>query len=131
MAYKQNSCEHQPQDGSGEPNSKGGRTRDATPAHPNPDNVEAPTTSATQTKARSSISPDEDKDEIDDSRYEEEKRDKKLQDTMRVFAYGRRRNPRVGLRRSARTWGLLQGLYVLLRRRGAGVPKAGPTAIRC
>jgi hypothetical protein len=88
MTYKDNSCEHQPQDGSSEPNSKGRRMRAATPAYPDPNNVEVPMTSATQTQARSSISPDGDEDEIDDSRCEEEKRDKKLQDMMGGFAYG-------------------------------------------
>jgi hypothetical protein len=90
MTYKDNSCEHQLQDGSGEPNSKGGCMRDATPAYLDPNDAQVPMTSATQTQARSSISPDEDKDEIDDSRSlcEEEKRDKKLEDMMRGFAYG-------------------------------------------
>lgn len=44
---------------------------DALPTHPDPNNVEIPVASATKTQARPSVSPDENKDQIDNGGCEE------------------------------------------------------------
>ena len=51
--------------------------RDALPTHADPNNVDIPVAPATQAQAGPNMSPDKNKDQIDDGRREEEKRDEK------------------------------------------------------
>ncbi len=80
--HEDNSRQYQPQDGSGKPDSEDRRTTGTLPAHPDPNDVDTPMASATQAQARLGVPPDENEDEIDDSRCDKEERDEKLQDIM-------------------------------------------------
>ena len=78
--HEESSCQYQPQDGSGEPDSKCRRMISALPSYPNPNNVDAPMAPATQAQAtRPGASPNKDEDEIDDGRCEKEERDENWQ----------------------------------------------------
>ena len=77
--YENSSRQDQPQEGSGEPDSKSRCMIDALPAHPHPNNVEAPMAPTTQAHARTGVPPDENKNEIDDGGCKKEERDEKRQ----------------------------------------------------
>lgn len=74
MTHKDNDRQHQPQDGSGEPDSEGWRMASTLPADPNPNNIDIPMTSTTQAQVRPGVSPDENEDKIDDRRRKKEDR---------------------------------------------------------
>jgi len=73
---------YQPHDGSAEPHSPDRRMSGTLPAHPDPNNVRTPVTSATQTQARPNISPDVNKDKIDHGWCKEKEREERLQNLM-------------------------------------------------
>jgi hypothetical protein len=79
MTHEDNDRQYQPQDGSGEPHSKGWRMTSALPTHPDPNNIDIPMTSTTQAQVRPSVSPDDDEDEIGNRRCKKEERNEKLQ----------------------------------------------------
>src|SRR5580693_6762047 len=78
--HEDTSRQHQPQDGSGEPDSECRRMIGALPAYPDPDNVGTPMAPATQGQVtRPGVPPDKNKDEIDDGGCKEEERDEERQ----------------------------------------------------
>ena len=88
MTHKDKDGQHQAQDGSSEPDSKGGCMTSTLPAHPDPNDVDVPMASTTEAQVRPDASPDEDEDEIDDRRCKKEDRSEKLQYVVGRFVQG-------------------------------------------
>jgi hypothetical protein len=89
MTHQDKSRYYQPQDGGGEPDSPCRRMRDALPTHSDPNNVEIPVAPAAQAPAGPNMSPDANKDQIDDSRCQEKEREEELQSMMGRYAQWR------------------------------------------
>ena len=73
VTHEDSRGQHEPRDGSGKPDAPSGRVMGAPTTYANPNNVEVPAASAPQTEFRSSISPRENKGQIDSCGDKEEK----------------------------------------------------------